>query len=351
MAMKTSIVTYSSDGTKSVWLPTTLDKMQKDEKYLESVVADTPSLLQLNARRRGMYGPYVVFQQLVFTTPLSRQIIPDIVLLSESGDLAVVEVKLSSNPELKDRRVIAQAIDYAASLSALSEKDLAELFSHDEESNWASLISSFFPDDDDPEELANNLYSNIKAGKIHVIIACDKAPPGLYEIAKSVSVQSYLSFSLDIIEIRPFVLESNVAGQIMFVPNVGLSTEIVARTAITITHEEGSPEPGVSITTTGIEEIEDNLASFSRPGGSKVFWYSVNGREGAELPTLFLHCLNSIRKTGSADILLKKEIDPELKISEFKHHRGYPRFKDRTSITPEEFDKVCTMIRSAKPME
>jgi hypothetical protein len=261
--MNNTIVTYTEDGKKIVWLPTTLDDMKKEEQYLESVIAETPDLLRLDTRQTGVYGPYVVFRQLRFATPQSREIIPDILLLSASGDVIVVEVKRSSNPELRDRRVIAQAIDYAASLSALSKKELAELFSHGRENIWISLVNSIFPSDKDPEELAATLLSNIRTGKLHIVVACDKAPVGLYELAKSVSVQSYLSFSLDVLEITPFLPDNGATDQIMFVPNVRLSTEIVARTAITVTYQQGSPEPSVSITTTGIEEIEENIAAVS----------------------------------------------------------------------------------------
>jgi hypothetical protein len=270
--MKNTIVIYAANGAKTVWSPTTLDEMKKDEQYLESVIAETPELLRLDTRQTGVYGPYAVFRQLRFATPQSREIIPDILLLSASGDVVVVEVKRSSNPELRDRRVIAQAIDYAASLSALSEKELAGLFSQGREDVWISLVNFLFQSDKDPEELAAKLLSNIRAGKLHVIVACDKAPVGLYELAKSVSVQSYLSFSLDVLEITPFLPGNGAADPIMFVPNIRLSTEIVARTAITVTYQQGSPEPSVSISTTGIDEIEENLAVVSRVEPGRINW-------------------------------------------------------------------------------
>lgn len=350
--MKTTIVTYAANGKKTAWSPSTLDEIKKDEQYLESVIAETPELLQLDTRQTGVYGPYAVFRQLRFATPLSREIIPDILLLSASGDAIIVEVKRSSNPELRDRRVIAQAIDYAASLSALSEKELAGLFSQGRESVWTALVNSLFPGDKDPEELAATLLSNIRTGKLHVVVACDKVPAGLYELAKSVSVQSYLSFSLDVLEITPFLSDNGVADQIMFVPNVRLSTEIVARTAITVTYQQGSPEPSVTISTTGIDEIEENLAAVSRDGGgTKGIWYSVDGAQGVELPTLFERCIRRIRENGVVDISLRKDMDAEVKISQFKNHWRYGDLTTRFEVTPEEWERVFTAIRSAKPME
>jgi hypothetical protein len=96
--MKTAIVTCAPDSTKTVWLHTTLDQIGKNEQYLESVIAETPELLCLETRKTGIYGPYTVFRQLTFTTPQSRQIIPDILIITASGDIIVVEVKLFANP-------------------------------------------------------------------------------------------------------------------------------------------------------------------------------------------------------------------------------------------------------------
>jgi hypothetical protein len=270
--MKTTIVTCAPDGTKTVWLPTTLDQIGKNEQYLESVIAETPELLRLEMRRTGVYGPYAVFRQLAFVTPQSRQIIPDILIVAASGDIIVVEVKLFANPELRDRRVIAQAIDYAASLSVLSDKELARLFSQGKANAWMPLVNSLFPHDEDPEELSATILSNVKAGNIHVIVACDKVPTGLFELAKSVSAQSYLSFSLEVLEISPFLPRNGTLDQIMFVPNVRLSTEIVARTAITVTYAQGSPEPSIDITTTSIEEIEENIASVAQGQTRRMGW-------------------------------------------------------------------------------
>ena len=285
---------------------------------------------------------------MAFDTPQSRQIRPDILFLAASGDVVVVEVKLSTNPELKDRRVIAQAIDYAASLSALSDKELAQLFSRGEKDAWVSLVDSLFPDEEDLEELSATLLTNIKTGNIHVIIACDKAPPGLYELAKSVSAQSYLSFSLDVLEVTPFQPNNGAPAEIMFVPYTRLSTEIVARTAITVMHQEGSPKPTVNIETTSIDEIEENIAAAK---GSKRSWYAINGLEGTELPTMFDRCIKAFRRSGTVDVAFRKGINPEEKILLFKNHRCYQDFTTRYEVTPEEWEHIFTAIRSAKPMK
>ena len=65
-------------------------------------------LLGLDSRRSGIHGPYVPFLELPLPTPTGRLIYPDIIFLTGSGHIVIVEVKLSVNPELKERHVIAQ---------------------------------------------------------------------------------------------------------------------------------------------------------------------------------------------------------------------------------------------------
>src|SRR5688572_23418723 len=121
-------VRWSNQGSSQALRPTTLDRLGKNEKFLEDVLAAHPELLGLQSRRSGIRGPYAAFQQLSLPTPSGRVISPDIVLLASSGHVIVVEVKLSINPELRDRNVIAQIIDYASSFAVLNDEALLRLF-------------------------------------------------------------------------------------------------------------------------------------------------------------------------------------------------------------------------------
>lgn len=84
---------------------------------------------------------------------------------------------------------------------------------------------------------------------------------------------------------------------------------------------------------------------------SKAIWYTVNGVQGAELPTLFVRCLKGLRVSGTADVTLRKDIDPENKIFQFKNHPGYQPFMLQHKPTPEELESVFAVIRSGKTME
>ena len=264
--MQSSIVRWQTDGSREIWKPITLDQVGKNEDFLETVIAEIPELLCLETKRTGIYGPFVVFRQRALSTPQGRLIIPDMLILAASGSLIVVEVKLFSNPELRDRRVIAQAIDYAASLSSLDESKLVQLVSQDNAcyQGWFDLIAQLFPNEENTEELAQVFIENIKAGDLHIVIACDRAPAGSQELVRSVSRQSALGFTMDIVEITPFVRIGDPGGDILFVPHKRLTTEIVSRTAVTVTYQQGTPQPSVDISTTSMEEVEQNIRSASQ---------------------------------------------------------------------------------------
>ena len=148
-----------------------------------------------------------------------------------------------------------------SSLTALTGDDLARLFNGGRVADWNELIRSHFPDDPQPDELADRLRANAREGNVHIVVACDKAPAGVFELARSVSAQSHLGFSLDVVEVTPFVPKEGPADAIMYVPNVRLSTEIVARTAVSITYPTDSTQPVVNVETTSVEDIEENLAA------------------------------------------------------------------------------------------
>ncbi len=266
--MYSPIVRWSEDGSAEIWTPVTLDQINRDERFLEDVLFRTPELLCLQSRRTGVRPPFVVLRQVSFSTPQGRQIVPDLVVLSSSGDLIIVEVKLFVNPELSDRRVIAQVVDYAASFSALREVQLVSIFGRGQPSSatWVDVVHHLFPNEDNTEELAGVFLSNIHAGNIHILIACDRTPRGLNEIVRGVAAQSVLGFILAVLEITPYVKQPPLDSRILFVPSTRLATEIVARTAITLTYPKEGEQPSISVETTSIEEIEMNIASATEGG-------------------------------------------------------------------------------------
>lgn len=241
------------------WRPTTLRACGRNERFLEDIIAANPAMLGLEDRRAQVRGPYVAFHQRPLDTPQSRSVKPDLMFLTESGHVIVVEVKLCDNGELGDRRAVAQLLDYASSLAGYEEDDLAELFDARAGESFAGLVRRLLPQAVNHVELAGVLRERIQNAEIHLVIACDGAPEGLREFVRGVARQSALgAFELRVVEIVPHVADA-APQELLLVPCSPLRTEIVARTAVNITYEEGQPKPGVSVSVTSPDEVEEAI--------------------------------------------------------------------------------------------
>jgi len=250
-------VVWHPDGTVRSAVPRTVSELGQDEAFLERIVAGQPELLGLDSKSTGLHGPFVPFRQTTFHTPLGRQIRPDIVFLSASGHPVIVEVKLYDNAELRDRRVISQVVDYAASFTALDPKELLAALSP-EETSWPTFIERAFPNED-AEELADALVHRFAAGELTLVIVCDRLPSGLREAVEGIAVQSALAFDLSVVELQPFVADGDAA--VFFAPHRRIETEIVARTVVTVTLAEGAPVPGIRVTVDSPQTIGKALES------------------------------------------------------------------------------------------
>ena len=261
MATAPVLVSWRSGQESKTWIPTTLDQLNKYEELLEEVLAATPELMGLESRRSGIRGPFRVFRQLELDTPSGRTIYPDIVLLAASGHVVVVEVKRSVNPELRNRAVIAQIIDYASSFAALSEDQVTSLFNDDSlpAETWPDLVQSLFPDEPNTDELSDELFSHIQNGELNLVIACDKIPIGLPDVVAGIASQETLGFDLDLVEVTPFVEEVKDTADIIFAPSTRLRTEIVSRTAVTVNYRQGDGHPSTTVQTTSLEDIKKNV--------------------------------------------------------------------------------------------
>lgn len=247
-----------------MWKPTLLAELGHDEKYLEDLIACHPELLELDPYETGVSGRMVAFQQVKLPTPTGRVVKPDILFLSESGQVVVVEVKLGGNAELHDRRVVAQVIEYAAALSQCTEEELCRLMGGEGEA-FEDLIARHFPNTSKKHALARALLRRLRDAEIHLIVAADRAPDGLHELVRGVTRQAALgAFTLRVIEIMPFKAEG-VDG-LLLLPKVRVETEIVARTAVTVSlPEDKGSRPSVSVVTTAADEIAETLKRTKRP--------------------------------------------------------------------------------------
>ncbi len=115
-----------ADGHQT-WSPTTLSEIGRNEAFLRDAIAECPDLLGLDGMESfvGGIGPAVSMSERRLTATDGASARPDVMLLTQRGELYLIEVKLSSNDDLRRRRAIAQTLDYAAILARADESHLA----------------------------------------------------------------------------------------------------------------------------------------------------------------------------------------------------------------------------------
>ncbi|MEI7704269.1 MAG: hypothetical protein WCK73_06690 [Deltaproteobacteria bacterium] len=270
-----------SHGHTQAWLPTTIRALGKNEEFLEGLIGKAPELLGLEDLRTHVKGPYAAFHQLEVETPLGNVIAPDIVFLTQSGHVIVVEVKLADNQGLKGRDVVAQVVDYAASIARYTEEELTVLFDRDLPvgARFSDLVRKHLPTCPAPSQLAAEVVRKIRAAEIHLVVACDEAPEGLRDFVASVTAQQALgNYELRVCELTPFIGPSGMVGDVFLVPTEMVRTEVVARTVVEVTgvHADGQR---VSARVTPQDEVQANMAAVS--GVAAVPQPQIAGAVGA----------------------------------------------------------------------
>jgi hypothetical protein len=277
-------------GHVIAWTRSTIRELPIDvpsserEAFLERLIAEKPDLLGIGDSydESDIEPPFCAFSQVRLRALNGRTIFPDLILLFQSGHVVIVEVKLTDNPELRDRQVVAQLLEYAACLAQCSEQSLFELFNGAAHgaTTWAGFVQKVFPLSNEPERLARRLLDKFRSSKLHLIIACDEAPVGLRELVRGVVGQSALGeYEFRVVEITPFVSEEG--DGVMFLPHTTLETEIVARSAVTVNVGAGQPQPVVTVDVTPLAEITDRIKSRGRRMWSEQSFFDEVERAGA----------------------------------------------------------------------
>ena len=251
------------------WESTTLTKIEKNEDFLEKLISDKPEILGFDAIQEGIYGPYKTFRQLSFSISQGRTVIPDIIILSASGHVILIEVKKYGNPELRDRRVISQILDYASAFTQKSKEEIYRVFMKgNKNENWYDYIRELFPKIDDYGNLADELINKMISGNINIMISCDKLPHGVKEIIEGLCTQSAIDYKLDVLEITPYIKDEN-KEKIIFIPKPRITTTVIGRTVVNINLKNQNAK--IEIQTTSLDEIEENVKEIEK-GRKGRYW-------------------------------------------------------------------------------
>ena len=208
----TSIVVQGTEGDFGLWRYRSLDELGLKESDLENAIVAQPRALVIDPLEL-LPGDMAVYSQPVLSFRGSVRK-PDVVIVTDHGDVVVVEVKRLVNAELRDgRRAIAQGVEYASLLSMVPEADLVRSLTKGQYSSWDLLCRHRLGQRDAPGPLANVLRNRIKDGDVHIVIACEEAPPDLADLVRAANNSARLAFALHVVEVRPMVPGGCVRGR------------------------------------------------------------------------------------------------------------------------------------------
>ncbi len=202
-----------------------------DEAWLQRLIHRNPACLPIAEIEPGLGAFAAVCQEM----PTPRGFI-DNLLMTGAGDIALVEAKLFRNPEAR-RQAVAQALDYATGLFALSYADFEKAALAGSFCPAAKPVSLYdaLPDGDKLPEAAfkDAVVTNLRRGRALILIVGDGIRSEAEDLLDGLHAHARFGFSLALVELGVFRMPE--AGHYLMRPRTLARTTIVQRTIVDIT--------------------------------------------------------------------------------------------------------------------
>ena len=207
-----------------------------DEKWLQEVLFENIDLIKVSDPAYDRIRIIPLCRELSLNDGF-RNLFLDILAVTETGKLVLIECKLWKNPQAR-REVLAQTLEYASLMQKLSYSDLAAKLKKHIPAGSGDPIAYLFNEkqlDFDEGLLIDRIAQNMRRGDFHLIIAGDGIRGDLANLVSS-SVMSGMTAELTLLEIA---VHQNQTGEILLSPSVPSETETVTRTVLV--SAEGMP--------------------------------------------------------------------------------------------------------------
>jgi hypothetical protein len=197
-----------------------------------------------------------------FLIPLSRELPTnvgyiDILCVSQSGKIVIIETKLWKNPE-KHREVVAQIIDYAKEVANYTLDDFITKVNTTLENNeFESFINSFLKSKYSYQDFLENLIKNIETGEFLLLIVGDRISPNVALLSKAIHGNPILNFTIGLIELQIFKGEADYPLYI-FPQILGRTVEEI-RGIIKIKYQENTQKPKVEVVVTEEDDTKNKI--------------------------------------------------------------------------------------------
>jgi len=174
----------------------------KAESDLQKLLIESPSLITVDDIREGV-AP-LVFAVSEFGLPGSGA--TDVLAFSPQGDIAIIECKLATNPEIK-RKVIGQILEYAAYLWGMSYEEVDRRIQRLKGKSLADLVAESVAGEWDEEQFREGVKQTLETGSFILIIVVDEINEELRRIIRYLNECSKSAFSLHALEMKRFQVD------------------------------------------------------------------------------------------------------------------------------------------------
>lgn len=219
------------------------DGEQYDESWLQRLLHRNPQSLPITELEPGIGD--IVPVALEVPTPAG---FVDNLFVTTTGNIVLVECKLWRNPEAR-RRVIAQIIDYAQSISRWSYEDLDTAIRKSLgtdgqvlDRSLIQLVSDALGDGGDIDEIAfiDAVQRNLRMGRMLLLVVGDGIREDVESLADYLQMHAGFHFTLGLIEVAIF---SVPAGGVIVQPRVLGRTLNIERAVVRLIGDGIAAEP------------------------------------------------------------------------------------------------------------
>lgn len=127
----------------------------------------------------------------------------DILAFSTDGDVAIIECKLSSNPDIK-RRVVGQILEYASYLWGMSYEQIDGKVNEKQGKSLAELVRNKAEGQWDEENFREGVKNSLEKGGFFLVVAVDKINEELKRTVQYLNGCGNPAYSIYALEMRRF---------------------------------------------------------------------------------------------------------------------------------------------------
>ncbi len=261
---------------------------QFKEVWLQTLIHENPSCLPIDQIEPGLSKAIPICMELALPSGFL-----DNLFVTPDGEIIIVEVKLWRNPEMR-RQVVAQALDYAASLFKMSYQEFENAILKSDFSG-RDVPNSLYEMVDDPDTLEeaqfiDAIVNNLQRGRILVLVVGDGIRTELQSLVDGLQSHAGFHFTFALVELG--VWRNPDTEEIIVVPSTLAQTYGIERGIVRIDDQRAE-------VVEFLEAPKPRSTSDRETITSQQFFESIKGRH----PELEAELKNFLRRLEPIGVL------------------------------------------------